>query len=282
VNAGVTVRLVCAWAFVALAPPANGQDFPATVPFAGPESTSEFLEHGLPPASRPWEISATGVRRFGLVELETRAISARAGWKSVRAAAGISQTGGPELGWWSCAAASGFATAAGGAAVRVIARRDRASLPSAYQASLPSAYQASLPSDSQASAYQASEFGGGAWIAPAPGLTVWLASPHVVRRGPPPPLRRGLEIGVRGSRHGLEAWLARESAVDGDGPDRHRGGGAWIAGPVRVALELREAPLRASLGVSVRRGLLSVTAAVDEHPILPGTTRLGMSLGSEP
>lgn len=251
------VVVVCVGVVVALAGRGHGQDFPAPVPHAGPGSASEFLERGLP-ALESWDVAVAGVRRFGLAELETRALSARAGWRSLRAAAGVSQTGGPELGWWSCGSAAGFATGAAGAGVKALARRDRAT---------PNA--------------PAFEAGGGAWIVVGRGHTVWIAHPQGMQRGASP-LSRGLEIGVRWTQNDFEVWLARESAADGAGVDRHRAGGALIAGPARVVLELREAPLRVSVGVSARRGGLGAAASVDEHPILPGTTRLGVSLGPAP
>lgn len=247
-------------AILTLGAQARGQDFPPTAPGGGPRSSSEFLDLGLPAAPSSWELAAASVRRFGLAELETRSLSAGAAWASLRAAAGVSQTGGPDLGWWSYGAAAGFATPNAGAGVRAVGREDR-----------------SGPRDRAAF-----EAGGGAWVAAARGITVWIAHPQGVRRGAPPPRLRGLETGARWVGSGGEAWLARESSAEGGSTDRHRAGGALVVGPARIAVELSERPLRVSLGVSVRRGGLGASAAVDQHPILPGTTRLGVVFGSPP
>src|SRR5205823_2242052 len=70
----------------------------------------------------------SGITRwFGLEALATRQIAVCGGWHGVRAAFGVSQTGEPELGWTALGAAAGGTSHAAGAALRVVARRDRAS-----------------------------------------------------------------------------------------------------------------------------------------------------------
>jgi hypothetical protein len=252
---------VCVLFAFAHVEPVWTQDFPDGAPSAGPDRTMALLERGLPSTSDAWEITAVGVRRFGLADLETHSLALGGGWQSMRGAAGLSRSGTVVAGWVSAAAAVGLVTRTCGAAARGVARRDLA------------AEERSLPSI---------EAGAGAWIAPVPGWIVWTSHPQLTSQGSAPPLERGLELGLLALGHGVEVWLVR-SSLPGGRADRHRVGGALFVGPVRLAIEFREQPVRASLGISTGRGGLFAMAGVDEHPVLPGTTRWGLSVrGRDP
>lgn len=244
---------------------ARAQDFslgpaPAIAPAA-----HAMLEDGLPPARAGWRVETGMVRWFGLPELMSRSVALAGSWRAVRAAVGASQTGDPEIGWSAFAAAAGAAGPRGGAALRVVARRDRTA--------------SSLPGPLGTDIGLAT--GGGAWAEAAPGFVVWASAPQVWARGVAPPLARPLEIGARLEGGGLAAWIARATPVAGTTPAGGLRAGAAVAlGGCDLWLEARDHPLRAGFGITARAGALRLDASVESHPVLDETVRLAVGMGA--
>ena len=243
---------------------AGAQDFAgATLP--GPAaSASAFLESGLPPPGAGTALDASYTRWFGLPELETRAAACGAGWRPVRLAVGLSQTGEPEIGWSALGLACGVARPGGGGGLRGVARRDRAVAPG-------SAAAASLEGRAGV------EVGWGAWLEAARGLRLWAAVPQSWTAGLAPPLDRPLEIGAVFERDGLALWLTR-SAPSGATEADHGAGAALRSGPLLSWAAVRDRPLRGDLGIAVSARRLFVAAAVESHPDLGETVRLSLGL----
>jgi hypothetical protein len=246
---------------------ARAQDFSAPADVDGPLSAAAggLLEQGLP-ALRPGpSLELAAVRWFGLAELTTRWVAAEAGWRALRAGAGLSQTGDPDLGWTALGAALGIADSSGGAAVRAVARRDRTSR---------------FGFDAEGAAVGV-EIGGGAWVQVTPALTLWASAPQLWTRGAAPPQVRALEMGGVARVGTLAIWLAR-AAVPGwprGGRGEHAGGVATSLRPVAIALTARDQPLRGGVSVAARAPRVTAIAGVESHPVLGETLRLALAIG---
>jgi hypothetical protein len=253
---------------------ARAQDFatPAALPWAGPTSSRAFpvspadmIERGLPPPVGAAAVELGAIRWQGLAELTTRSAAASAGWRSLRVAAGFSQTGEPDVGWSALGVAVGIAEASGGAALRGEVRRDRTT---------------SFGFDAHGAAVGA-EVGGGAWVAAAPDLCVWASAPQLWTRGEAPPLERSLEIGAAARFGAIGAWLTR-AAVPGSptgARGEHAAGFGTAGGALAMALTVRDQPLRGGLVVAATARGIRVAAAVEGHPVLGETVRLSLGLG---
>jgi len=240
--------------------PAAAQDFAAPAAAGPGPSALVFLERGLPPVEGGVRADAEATRWFGLDELVTRGLAAGGSFRSLRGALGISQTGEAELGWNSAGLAVGVARPSGGAAMRLVARADRAS----------------------SAARAGAEAGGGAWIEAGSGITVWALAPQLETWGIAPPLRRSLELGAAIEAGGVRAWLTRAAPVPPAADAAHAAGLGLGEGPWWLWIEARDRPLRALLGVGARAGPLSLGSAVESHPVLGETLRLTAGLGREP
>jgi len=213
-------------------------------------------------------LEASSVSWYGLSDLTTRSIALGGGWRVLRAAAGLSQTGVPELGWTACALAFGIANESGGAAVRAVARRDRTSA-FAFDAA---------PGDAGV------EMGAGGWIEAGQGLALWTSVPELWVSGAAPPLRRALAIGGALTLGDLEVWLARR-AVPGLARGmrgEHAFGVAMAGRPLAVWLEAEDQPLRGGFGVLAQLRSVWVAGSVLGHPVLGETFRAAIGIGGEP
>ena len=251
---------------LALARAAGAQDFsPAAAP--GPQpGPAALLDRALPVADERLAAEAGAARWFALPELGTKAVSLLVPARSLRVAAGLSQTGDGELGWTCAALAAGAAAGDFGFALRVAARRDRAGC---------------ALMTSAAAAGVGAEAGGGAWMAPVEGALLWASAPQLWTRGEAPPLARPLELGARFESGALSAWLAIGAPRDGD--DGARGAGVALSqGPLSVWAEGRDAPARAAVGLVAEAGPLRVAARIEGHPVLGETTHLSLALRRGP
>jgi hypothetical protein len=239
---------------------APAQDFASAAP-AGPAGALAMLERGLPAPGRGVGIEAGITRWFALPAIETRAVAMRASVGNARAALGVAQTGDPELGWNALGLAFGGASAAGGAALRALLRRDRSPV-----------------SPGPLGSGVGVELGGGAWVRAARDVLLWAAAPQTYLRGEAPPLRRGLELGGRARVADAIVWLALRAPPrgDGDAPE-HEAGLTLELEPWSVWAGVRDQPLRAGLGCGARARGVAVAALVESHPILGETTRLSLS-----
>ena len=260
-GARVVPALLAALAMALLPAAAPAQDFASPAPPAS-SSPATFLERGLPERSAGLAAEALVTRWYEVPDLATRALALAAGWRSVRAAAGISRTGDPELGWTTGALGLGVAGRGAGGALRAAARRDGA----------PGALDAALGPGAGL------EAGGGAWVDAGAGITLSASAPQIFTRGVSPPLERGLEIGASWVMDDLSLRLTRVSARGGAGAAQHEAGLALSAGPATVWLEARDLPARGALGLSARVGALTVAGAVESHPVLGETVRLSLVL----
>ena len=249
-----------ALALVAASAPA--QDFAAPAP-PGVASPAAFLERALPGPHPSLAAEALASHWYEVPGLTTRAAALAAGWRSIRAAVGISRTGDDELGWGAAALAMGVAGESAGGAFRAAVRRDCG----------PGALEAALGPGAGL------ELGGGAWVAAGGGITLSASAPQLFTRGVGPPLERGLEIGAGWVMDDVSLRLARVSPRGGAGAAQHEDGLALSAGPLTVWLEARDQPARASLGLAARTGALAVAGVVESHPLLGETLRLSLVLG---
>ncbi|MBI1798452.1 MAG: hypothetical protein HYR73_02065 [Candidatus Eisenbacteria bacterium] len=247
---------------LALCATACAQDFAPPAPAGPSEGASSLIERALPPAAPAWRLETIATRWNGIDELSTRSLAALAGWRSLRAALGISSTGDGEIGWNAAALAAGVALPSAGAALRVIARRDRSAVAGA-----------------SADRAWGLEAGAGFWSALGSRVTLWMSAPSADRRGEAPPLERGLESGLRVSSFPLDAWIALIAPTRASDPGERVAGVGCVAGAARLWLEARSAPLRGSMGLVLRRGSLGVAFGADEHPVLGETLRLSLSVG---
>ena len=267
---GVTRRLrsmvVAGVAAVSLAVAAAcAQDFappaPAAVSLAA-RSGAAALEHGLPDPGGGLALEALGTSWHAVPGLVTRAAVIGVGWRALRVAAGLSQTGDAEIGWQAAGLAAGAAGARAGAALRIVARRDLTPLERARGLG----------------AGVGLEAGAGAWIATARGVRVWASAPQVARAGVAAPLARPLAIGVELASGAGRAWLSRIAPVSKDPGDGESVGGAALAlGGIEAWLEARDDPLRGTIGIAARTGALGVAASVESHPVLGETARLALT-----
>ena len=223
---------------------------------------SDLLERGLPSPHAGFVAAAASTRWWGLRELETRSLALAGSWRGLRAGAGLSQTGAPDLGWTTLAIAAGAVTPGAGAALRAVTRRDRDA-----PWSVPRAFSAGA----------GVEIGAGAWLVPVSGVRAWASAPQARVDGQHPPLARPLELGVRVGG-GTAVWCTlRAPRADDDG---ERALGMSLALPPLVAwAEVRDAPLRGSAGLAARAGSLSVRTRIDAHPALGETLRFGVEWG---
>jgi hypothetical protein len=242
---------------------ALAQDFASPAPAVPSVSTLDFIERGLAPATPASALEFAATRWFGLDGLSTQAAALGVGWRSARAAAGISRTGDPMIGWTAAGLAAGAGTARAGVALRGVARRDRVPFNDAG---------GPLPGVGL-------EAGGGAWVQMGSDLRLWAASPQIWTRGTAPPLARALEIGVAISSGATCVWLARRAAPPAGVLPSERVGGveiAWTA--ARLWLEARDHPLRGSAGCAVRVRRLIATFGIDSHPVLAETFRFSLEV----
>ena len=243
---------------------AHAQDFSNAAPAWPPAGAAVLLERGLPATLGAITLDLGGTRWFGLPELTTRSLALGAGWRSLRAACGLSETGDAEVGWTSLAAAAGVVDRSGGAALRGVIRRETEAFP-------------------RRDGY---EVGFGAWMEAAEALEVWASAPQVWTRDPSPPLGRGLELGLGIGAEDLRAWVTRTAVVGlpHGGRGEHAAGLSIDAGPLALWLAARDHPLRGGLGVRARAKATWVAAEVEGHPVLGETVRLffGARLGGAP
>ncbi|HEY2954420.1 MAG TPA: hypothetical protein VGK89_04115 [Candidatus Eisenbacteria bacterium] len=248
------------------AAPTPAQDFAAPeAPGAAP-SPAAFLERALPAQHPSLAAEALVSHWYDVPGLTTRALALSAGWRTLRAAAGISRTGDPELGWSAAALALGVAGEGGGGALRAVVRRDAA----------PGALAVELGPGAGL------EVGGGAWVDAGFGITLSASAPQVLVRGVGPPLARGLEIGALWVMDDLALRLARVSPRGGGGGAWHDATLALAAGPLTVWLGARDQPARGSLGLAARARALAVAGVVESHPLLGETVRLSIGLARLP
>ncbi len=253
-------------ALALIAPRAPAQDFASPAPPARASSPAAFLERALPTPGRSLAAEVLESRWYEVPGLTTRAAALAAGWRSIRAAAGISRTGDRELGWSTGALALGVAGKGAGGALRAAARRDCD----------PGALEAALGPGAGL------EVGGGAWVEAGMGVTLSASAPQLFTRGVSPPLERGLEIGAAWVIDDLSLRLARLSARGGAGAAQHEAGFALSAGPLTVWLEARDQPARGALGLAARAGVVSVAGVVESHPLLGETVRISLALARPP
>ena len=239
---------------------ASAQDFAGATHAAATDDVFALLERALPSATPGLGAAVTQTRWWESRDLETRAAALCGGWHTLRASAGLSQTGAPELGWTALALAAGSASAEAGAGLRACARVDRDAPWSAARV---------------AAAGAGYELGAGAWLVPVPGVRVWASAPQMLTRGAAPPLARALEVGVRtGDDTGV--WLLLRAPRAGDDGERALGLAIALA-PVAAWAEVRDAPLRGAAGVRAAVGLLGIETRIDVHPVLGETVRVALS-----
>ena len=255
--------ITCA-ALLALARPLAAQDF-APAAGAGPVSGAcALLERALPAPEPQTLAEALTAAWEGVPQLRTRALAAAAHWRSARVAAGLSQTGEPEWGWTCVALAAGAAHRTGGCALRLALTADRT---------------APFAQAAQAPALAGVTLGGGAWLAPGPGVRVWAQAPQCATRGAPPPLVRPLELGASLAREAARVWFALEAP--GRGGDGERALGVALArGPCELWTEARDGPWRAALGVNARVRAITCALRADAHPLLGTRTTLVLGVGA--
>jgi hypothetical protein len=240
---------------------ADAQDFAAPAP-ACDRSFANLLESGLAPPGPGPELTALATRWHALPELVTRSVAAGMGFRSLRIAAGVSQTGDLELGWNAASLGVGVAGPKGGVATRATGRHRRAS-------------------PWGGDAFSGLEVGAGAWASATPNLDLWAVVPQAWIAGEAPPLERWLEIGAVARHAGSKAWLARGGAPGAPRGLRaeHVAGVAAPVGPATLWVEARDHPARGTLGLSAGTGGLRVAAAVASHPVLGETVSLAVGWG---
>jgi hypothetical protein len=253
--------LALALALVAC-PPGHAQDFAAPESAAPSGSALALLERGLAPEAAEATLEAMTVRWFALESFATRAVALGAGWGTLRAAAGVSRTGDPELGWTTAGLALGAAGAPAGVALRAVARRD-----------LDPPRDAFAPSPGIGA-----EAGGGAWMRVGTRLSLWVSAPQLWRHAPAPPLARALEIGAALDSEIGRVWIARRAPPPGSGDSERLAGAEFDAFPVRLWLEARDPPLRGRVGCDARVGRLFAGVAVEGHPVLGETIVLALAI----
>ena len=237
----------------ALASPCRAQDF-ASPTLPGPAAAPlAFLDTGLPSAGSGLGFAAGAVRWFGLPELVTRSAALAGSWRGLRGAAGLSQTGDPELGWTALGLGLGGAGGSGGGAVRVVARRDR------YP----------RPAEGPLGPGLGLEAGGAAWVAAGGGVSVWASAPQAWLRGAAPPLARGFELGLLYRARGLGAWASRRAPPrDQEADPEHEAGLALDLGSCAAWARARDRPLRGGVGLAARARRIGAAVEIQSHPVL--------------
>lgn len=247
-----------------LAPALSAQDFATSAESAPATAPAAMLDSALPPRGAAPGAEAFVLSRFALSALATRGAAAGLGWRSLRVAAGISQTGDPDIGWVAAGVACGVVHHAWGAGLRAVARRDQD----------PLARWRSPHGGSGA------ECGGAVWFDLARDATLWASAPQVWAFGVPPPLARGLTTGIRIGGPDARAWIAHEARpATGTGTASHRAGFALGAGVFALRVEGFDGPLRAAIGVEAGIPLGRVHATMESHPVLGESVHLGIVLG---
>ncbi|NOT34446.1 MAG: hypothetical protein HOP12_09780 [Candidatus Eisenbacteria bacterium] len=255
---------------------AAAQDFglPEASPLASP--AAGWLERGVsapfghagPPdrGGLRFVVESGFISWFGVPELSTRALAVGARWRGLALAAGISQTGDGELGWTTIAGASGLETESGGAAMRTVARRDRA---------LEFAFDLDAPG-------WGFEAGAGGWVRASRDVRAWISAPSLWSDGAAAPLARGLEWGAEWRTAGLFAWFSHQSA-----PLAGEAAGASVAlgagcdlGRTECWVTGRDHPFRAGAGLALRLAQTTLRLDVEEHPQLGTTLRAALAFGS--
>jgi hypothetical protein len=244
---------------LALVSLARAQDFESAGYGGTPATGLVFLDTGLPPEASSAGFEAVTASRFGLAELSTHALAAAGGWRSLRLAAGVAQTGDAEIGWSGFGAAAGAANKVWGAGVRGVARRDR--------------FAAGVLN-------WGAEFGGGVWLRPWTAGWVWASAPAIATSGLAPPLARGLAMGAAFEGAGVRIWFEHEALPEAPATRAsHRAGLAMNSAPLGVWVEGFDAPLRAAAGIHARAGFVTVRAQAASHPLLGETMRIALSVG---
>lgn len=257
-------RLAAAWpvlvtCVIAHACVARAQDFASASPPVHATPALALLEDAWPTPESGFGVVAMRIDRWGVPELATRAVAVHTSYRAGRMAAGVSQTGDPELGWTTVACAVGGVSRDVGAAVRACVRTDRRAAWGPARAIGPEA---------------TAEVGGGAWLRPAPDLEVRVAAPQLVQRGVAP-LARALGCEVRWGRESA-VWFALRAPRGGDDGERAIGVALTLA-PCVVWGELRDAPLRARTGLTFAWRGMTCAVQLDEHPALG--ERVALALG---
>lgn len=232
---------------------ASAQDFAGPRAPLEPEGAAALLDAGLADPRAVTSCEAGQVAWWNMSDLRTRSLAAALAWRSIRVAAGGSQTGEPELGWQSAAFALGAANHDAALAIRALGRRELANGATGL------------------------EVGGGAWVRLADGLRLVASAPQLWTRGVSPPLVRPMTAGLATDGGLASAWLAVEAPRAGAAGERLLGASVE-AGPARVWVEARGAPWRAALGVQAGVGSLRVSARVESHPALGETVMLALAL----
>ena len=255
--------LAVALAWLACAPRCDAQDFMCPA-LAGPDrSPLTVLERGLPPAGPGTSLAGSSTRWFGLPELTTRAVGVGGSWHGARGAAGLSQTGDPELGWTSLGLALGGAGTSCGGALRAVARRDRHP----------------RPDDGPLGPGVGLEAGAGAWAQTGGNVTLWASAPQIWWRGAAPPLARGLEIGGAYRAGGCGCWILRRATRGDDGADPgHEAGLVLDLGPLCTWARASDGPLRGGLGLAVGARVAEAAVEVSSHPVLGETVSLAVAV----
>lgn len=238
---------------------ARAQDFAAASPAGMAPAALRLLEEGWPAAQASSGVATLRTDWWAVPDLSTRALALHGAWRSLRSAVGVSQTGAPDLGWTTVAVACGAASPQAGAALRAGVHCDRTAPWRVAQLWSP---EASL------------ELGAGAWLCPARDVVVRVSAPQLVqRRGAPSSRALACELQYG---HASAVWCALRAPRAGREGERLLGGALTIA-PVRVWGELRDAPLRATTGVTFVWRRASCGVRVDEHPELGRTVRVSVA-----
>jgi len=248
------------WALLLLARVTAAQDFTAASPAGSTRAPDGLLDRALPAASPSLCAAVSQTRWWGLPGLETHSAALGGSFHTWRAALGLSQTGEPELGWTALGIGFGAATRRAGAGIRACARRDR---------------DAPFRVVRVFTAGAGVEAGAGAWLVAADGVRVWASAPQVWASGAAPPLARPLELGVRAGERNA-AWVRLVAPRAGDDGERALGLSLAVT-PMQAWAEVRDAPLRGSVGLSAAIASLRVDARVDAHPVLGETVRVALA-----
>lgn len=250
-------------ALALIAAHAHAQDFASPARAGTGETPGAFLESALPGALGARSLEMIAIQWDPRGEMTTRALAACAITRGIEWGAGISSTGDGEIGWNSLALAIGRAARAHGAGVRVLARRDRAA-------------------DASGARALGAEAGAGFWSRVGARGKIWASAPMAFAVGEPPPLDRGLETGVSLSGPAFSAWALWSAPAGAVDAAEHGLGLACESGALSLWAEARSRPLRAAIALRARRGDFTVTARVDEHPVLGETVRFSLGVGAPP
>ncbi len=219
-----------------------------------------MLAAGLPPRTAAPVLEAVACRRFGLAALETRGASRRASDPCASRLGSRAPASGTSAG-----TPLGIALG-GGRPLRRGGPRSSGATCTAPEAAGP---------DDGANV----EAGGGAWLEVAPGTRAWASAPQLALAGDPPPLRRGLVLGLEfrgpGAALALEHRAPPVAGVRGGHTARLEIGGAGL----RVWARAEDAPARGALGLAARVRGVEVSGEFESHPLLPSTVRAGFALG---